>query len=414
MGLKVIRTATGVALLLGAMSSFQASAVVTYLNCPTMQPLPVTSFMPAAMLPIKNTENAFDIGMNQVVRNAVTAAAQVQLKAINSSFNSVMTGMIEASQAQAQNEVEVRRQYQAMELAYKSQVEAQKNMVSTMIHPADPSMMPGGSVSSTSPTYRFVKSVCTAGKMQQALTDKKYTAKIVENRARRAQKIESNIRAVSSVEAMSKEVIDRHYELFCSETDFKNGLCDLASTMPNADIDAFVFLYPTGVDESTGTSPGDSYDYKTLYTYSPTEALAAFQYVKHLAGSLYTTPPTTQELRDPQRIKFAAMYKQVNAALSLSVDTLMSVAQLRDPLNTQGLPMSELDVLNYLVAEAKKPENKRIVSSASPEGQLIEAQKQLALQQRIRFVQLKQRDALSQLKAANVAIDGSVNLLTVK
>ena len=56
---------SSILLMAGTLTAGSANAVVTYANCPTLAPLPVTSFMPAAMLPIQTAENAFDIGMNQ-------------------------------------------------------------------------------------------------------------------------------------------------------------------------------------------------------------------------------------------------------------------------------------------------------------------------------------------------------------
>lgn len=388
--------------------SAQSQAVITYANCPTLAPLPVTAFMPGAMMPIYNTENAFEIGMNQVVRQAVTAAAEIQATAINDSFNTVMESMIKTSQAYQQNKMEVDRQYQGLEMAYMAELADRKNEVENMLFPGDKSMMRPAEgevrvIDQSSPSYKFIHQMCSAGKMQQMLTSKKVVELAIENKNRRSQKITANIQAISSIDIRAKENIDRHYDIFCSEEDKGLGLCDVTSTAPNADLDAFVFMYPTGYDDATS-------DYKTAYTYSAVESLASYQYVKHLTGTLYTPPPTTRELNDPRKIRYVAGYKQLVSALSLSTDALLSVAQAREPVNNEGFIMSSLDSVNYLIEKSKMPANRRILKSASENGKLVEMQRQLSIQQRLRYMIYRQNDKLRNLKAANVALENTLNI----
>lgn len=385
-----------------------AHAVVTYANCPTLAPLPVTNFMPAAMLPIQNAENMFDIGMNQVVRNAVTVATQIQIQAINSSFNSIMENMIKTSQTIQQNKIEIERRYQEMEMAYEADLASRNEQTTKMLFPGDPSMMrprigEDRVIDSASPSYSFIRQMCSAGKMQQMMTSKKVVSKAIENKSRRSQRLVANIQAVSSVEVKAKESIDRHYDMFCSETDLNNGLCDQTSLAPNADLDAFVFMYPTG-------SPAEAdAEYRTIYTYSPVESLAAYQYIKHLTGALHITPPTSQESKDPRKVRYAAAYDQLISAMSVSADAMLSIAQNREPMNSQGRIVSELDGLNSLIEKAKLPESRRVLKSASETGRLVEMQRQMAIQQRIRLMILKQKEILRDMSATRVALENTVN-----
>lgn len=400
---------------LGALATFPkySFAAVTYLNCPTLQPLPVTSFMPGAMMPIYTTENAFEIGMNQVVRQAVTSAALIQANAINNSFNSVMISMIETSQAYQQNKMEIDRRYQELEMAYEADLEARKNEASRMLFPGDQSMMAPKEgevrvIDQNSPSYKFISQMCSAGKMQQMMTSKSVIEKALENKNKRSQKIVENIQAVSSINAKAKESVDRHYDIFCSDGDVDSGLCDTPSMTPNADLDAYVFMYPTGFKDSSGGA--SSNDYATLFTYSPVESLAAYQYVKNLTGVLNIVPPTKQELGTPNRVRFASAYKQLVGAMSISADAMLSVAQSREPINNEGLIMSELDSLNYLIERNKMPEHRRVLKSSSETGKLVELQRQMAIQQRMKLSILKQKDRMRQLKAAHLALDNTLNI----
>ena len=166
---------SSILLMAGTLTAGSANAVVTYANCPTLAPLPVTSFMPAAMLPIQTAENAFDIGMNQVVKTAVSMATEMQAQAISSSFSSILQSMIETSQAYDNNKFEIERQYAELMMAYEMDLAAKKEELDNMLFPGDPSMMqpkPGEvrQINSESPSYKFVKEMCSAGKMQQAMT----------------------------------------------------------------------------------------------------------------------------------------------------------------------------------------------------------------------------------------------------
>ncbi len=395
----------------GMMASFQSSAVITYANCPTLTPLPVTSFMPGAMMPIKNTQTAFDVGMNQVVRQAVTAASQLQIQAIETSFNSVMQNMIETSQAHQKDLMDLEIRFQEMEMAYEAKLSSQKENLERMIFPGDPSMMPveegqSRTINESSPSYKFIREMCTAGKTQQMLASKNVVSKALENKNRREQKITANLQAVSSVDSRAKENIDKHYDLFCSEDDVEDGLCEISAPAPNADLDAFVFMFPSGyLSSGAGTA-----EYQTMYTYSPVESLASYQYIKHLTGTLHVSPPTTLELNDPKRVRFISAYKQAVAASSLSADTLLSIAQMREPVNSEGLIVGRLDALNYLIDKSKMPDQQRILKSASEEGKLLEMQRLLSLQQKIQLMLLKQKDRERQLKAARLAVENTLNI----
>lgn len=410
--MRLLKTIAILSLLPVSLVSTKASAVITYLNCPTLTPLPVTAFMPAAMMPIKNTEMAFDIGMNQVVKNAVTAASQLQAESFASSFNSIMKNMVEVSQTTQKDKMQIERQYKELMMSYETALAEEKMQLENMMFPGDPSLMqpkPGEvrQLDSNSPSYRFVKEMCSAGKLQQAMISKKIVANAIEVKNRKSQKIVANIQAVSSVSSKAKENIDRHYDIFCSGLDATLGLCEESSLMPNADLDAGVFLYPTGYVSSGGSND----DYSTAFTYSPAESLAAYQYIKNLSGSLYLLPPTLQEMNNPNRVRFVGGYKQLVAALSMATDSLMYITQQREPINTSGLIMSQLDSMNYLVQKEKLPKYARIVSSASDVGQLTALQKKMAIQRKIELELLKIEDRLRQVKSARVALELNKNSL---
>ena len=96
--------------------------------------------------------------------------------------------------------------------------------------------------------------------------------------------------------------------------------------------------------------------------------------------------------------------------MSISADAMLSVAQSREPINNEGLIMSELDSLNYLIERNKMPEHRRVLKSSSETGKLVELQRQMAIQQRMKLSILKQKDRMRQLKAAHLALDNTLNI----
>jgi hypothetical protein len=95
--------------------------------------------------------------------------------------------------------------------------------------------------------------------------------------------------------------------------------------------------------------------------------------------------------------------------MSVSADAMLSIAQNREPMNSQGRMVSELDGLNSLIEKAKLPESRRILKSASETGRLVEMQRQMAIQQRIRLMILKQKEILRDMSATRVALENTVN-----
>jgi hypothetical protein len=390
-----------------SLCSFKAHAIVTYLNCPTLQPLPVTNFMPGAMLPIENVISAYDVGMNSVIKTAIDMAGQKQVQAINDDFTNIMKAMIKISRSQQQQELELDRQMADMKRSYTSKLAAEKERTKNMLFPSDPAMTPieGGAspiVSVDSPTYKFVKQLCSAAKMQQLSSGKQVRDKALSSMNRRNQKIMSNMQAVSNVNVAAKRNLDMHYDLFCSKEDADEGSCETSSIAPNADISAFNFLFPVGyVQENDELSE----EYRTIYTYSAVESLAAYQYIKNLSGVMYVTPPVTGDYTSDSKMLFVATYKQMVSALSISTDVMLSIAQSREPVNSEGVALSTMDALNYQLHQSNMPHVKRIVRSASPSGKMLELQKQMAISNKLKHMLLKQKEQMRTLEAVELSVD---------
>lgn len=394
----------------------KAHAAVTYLNCPTLAPLPITNFMPAAMLPILNAKTAFDTGMNVTINNAVTYASIRQTTAINDAFSSMMKNMIQVSRSGFQQKIELDRSFDRLEQSYKSELASKEMQFSSMFFPGDPALQkqPDGTegvVSPQGPTYKFVQQLCNTGKIQQALSKPSQKDKAIAAVNRRNQKLTQQIQSTSSVQASAKRIVDAHFDLFCSEADFNNGLCEQVSVAPNADLSAFNFLYPVGYKDENKI---ESSAYQSLYTYSPVESMASYQFVKNLTGVFGAAPPSETERNDPGKSRFVGFYKQLVAANSVATDSLLRISQKREPINKVGLKLGELDLLGYQLAQSSMPENRSIYQSASDTGKLKEIQRQIALNNYIKMLILQQKDAMRRIDAAEVSIQSSLEYLPSK
>lgn len=383
---------------------------VTYATCPTLAPLPITSFTPAAMVPIQNTQRAFDIGMNVTIKNAVTLAATTQLNAINSNFSTLLENSIKLSRSQHEQEMQIEKQFSRIKQAYESHLSQQIKTAYASPFPGDPSVAPprpgqqNTGVSANSPMVTLARNMCNVAKMNQFANSEQSKDKITKSVNRRNQKITASISAVSNVSMVAKQNMDMHYELFCSAEDHANALCQSVSVAPNADISAFNFLYPSGYR-------GENPDYQTMYTYSPVESLAAYSYIRHLTGTLYTAPPSESERKDGTRALFAALHKQSTAVLSMAADVMLEIAQLREPLNNTGTRMSAMDILAYQIESNADPKVRRTSTSATESGKMLEVQRQMVINNQLRLLLLKQKDAQRRLQAADIAISSTVESL---
>lgn len=387
--------------------SISAKAAVVYANCPTLSPLPVVNFMPGAMIPIQNAQMAFDVGMNVTIKNAVTYAATTQVTSINSNFSALIESTIKLSRSQHQQEMEIEKQFARMKQAYESELNGQLQQIVGRAFPSDPIFSDDPEISgstSYSPTLVYARNMCTMAKMNQYSNKKETKDRVTRSINRRNQKITSSIQAVSNVNASAKRTTDMHYEMFCSQEDLNNALCDTVSVAPNADLSAFNFLYPSGFI-STNES------YQTAYTYSPVESLAAYQYIRHLTGSIYVAPPTESEKRDNTKALFTGVYQQTVSAMSMVSDVLLEISQLREPINESGTPLSKMDVLAYQLEQSVNPDNKRIISSSTETGKRIEIQKQMAINNQLRLLLMKQKDAQRRLQAADLSLSSTIETL---
>ncbi|MBE8232719.1 MAG: hypothetical protein HAW67_03220 [Endozoicomonadaceae bacterium] len=379
-----------------------AVEAVPFINCPTLAPLPITAFQPAAMTPINNTESVFDNVMNVVIKQAVILAAQNLANATRNSNVSIVKAVIQASQTRLKDEMELSKNLEEVKLAYVGQLESDVSSNNNHLFPSEKN----SNYEKGSATYSLVKNMCTIAKMHQQSSGNKQQLKIAQEKAKKGRKITRALQSISSVQAASQSKVAAHYDIFCSENDMENGVCNATSAMPEADLSAYNFFYPIG---SKSTNVGVTKEYQTLYTYNPVESFAAFQYIQNVTGQLDVAPPTFDESNQLYKKTFIGRYKQLMSVMSLSSDVLLEMSANREPANKSGVEMSPLDALRYQMAITTDPDNVILSNASSSAGKQIDYLQLLAINNKMQMLLFRQSDASRRLKAASIALDDSLN-----
>lgn len=111
-----------------------------------------------------------------------------------------------------------------------------------------------GVINKDTQSYSYYKNLCNRNKMYSAITspERKNLSNLVVNNTNneKLRKVQE-----SSGAALSQNVIDKHYESWCSESEQQNGICETTpqdENLQNADFSAVNFLNPIG-DETTNS-----------------------------------------------------------------------------------------------------------------------------------------------------------------
>lgn len=397
------------ATLIGFFSS-SSHAVVTYLNCPTLQPLPIIAFEKAAMIPIDNVELSFDTSMNVTIMGAVKASNLMQMQAITSSYTTIMKQYVSSSRNKVKDVMEYDQKMFDMKMSYMGELSVNKSRVDVSLFPSDPINHESVNVANETtapgtPTFTYLQTMCSMAKMNKKAFDAEKQEVVNLRKTSRNLQITDQLTQAQSASVASKQLVDFHYDMFCSATEASAGICE-ESLVPNLDLSAFNLFYPSGYAKDNKVA---SESYMTRYTYNPVESFAAFQYVRNLVSVVDIDPPTDQEKTNPSSARFVGAYKMGVSALSIASDAMLYTTSLREPVNGAGVIMSQLDALNYQLNKTSAPNTTIFMKSSSSNGIGLALSQQLAMQNKIHYLMLKQEDYGRVLDAAHIAIDSFVN-----
>jgi hypothetical protein len=376
---------------------------VTFENCPTLTPLPIVGFQPAAMVPINNVETAFDIGMNVTLKTALKTANLMRMQAINDSYSAIMKSYIKATTNAANKDVELEQQMFDLRRNALAQIETAKDKADSSIFPSDP-VYTGrveGRENVNDNTYQFLIGMCTMSKMVGESFDEESRKRANSTKGRRNLDVAEGLKQVQSTRNAAQQMVDMHYDLFCSEDELAAGVCATASIAPKMDLSAINVLYPVGYIDTNETFTSD---YRTKYTYNQLESFAASQYVKNVVGVLPVPPPSTAELSKPGSQAFVGAFKQSQASLSIAADAIQYVSSLREPVNGAGVIISQLDAIAIQLDQARDTDLSISVQSSSDEGRALAIAQQMAFQNQLQYLLFRIEDYEKMLDASKLAI----------
>lgn len=385
-----------------------SNAVVTYANCPTLAPLPVVAFQPGAMVPINNVETAFETGFNVTLRTAIKTADIIRMQAINDSYSAIMKSYIQATTNAGNKDLELKQQMFDLRRNAMSQIEKAKDKAGSSIFPADAvySGRKEGRKNVNENTFTFLAGMCSMSKMINNSFDQESRQRASTNKSRRNVGVSEKLKQVQSVRSASQQMVDLHYDIFCSEEEFNAGVCGAASVAPKLDINAQNVLYPVGYIDNNAQASGD---YRTRFTYNQIEAFAAERFVNNIVGIVPVAPPSSAEIQRPALQSFIGSYKQAQSALSLAADSLQYISALREPVNSSGVVFSQLESVNYLLKQSRDADANISVNTSSDEGRALAIAQQMAFQNQIQYLLYRIEDYELLLDATKVAIDTNSN-----
>lgn len=307
-------------------------------------------------------------------------------------FSQLTKFLIKQKIAEAEKNLELKDKEQELEMEYKAALRSDiEKAKSRPFGDTDPK----GPVGEF--TYEYMKNMCKRTKMiektQGESARKESTQAITKNNSKNINERQSVVSVVSE----SRKTQDRHYQLFCSEEDQSQGLCDVVSSLPNADLTADTFLYPEGFDS-------DSDVYKTRFTYNETEALAANNFIRNVIGFLPVEPPTPEELGNKSKTQFVTLYNQVLSSLNTASLSFEKAYLNRLPKNKEGVRMSQLDVLNYLVEDMNSIDNQNLESQTRGNSYEMIVQSVMAIKTKIDMEKLLQKERLKLLEATILSL----------
>lgn len=311
-------------------------------------------------------------------------------------FTQLTKFLIKQKVAKSEQDLEIKVKEQELKLEYEARLRADVEKANSSPFG---DTAPDESPTAGTFTYEYMKNMCKRTKMLEKTQGDKARINTTRAISKKSDKNIDKRQSVVSIEAESIKNINKHYDLFCSPSDVDNGLCEMVSALPNADLDANMFLSPEGFKELNTT------DYKTKYTYNELEALGADSFINNVIGVMPISPPTPSELSDKDKAKFVSLYNQLFSSLNIASFSFEQSYQKRLPKNKEGVRLSLLDTLNYLVEDMNSPQNKSLDSNAKANAFEMAYQSVMALKTKIDLEILLQKERLKLLDATLLSLE---------
>jgi hypothetical protein len=342
-------------------------------------------FKPTAMKPIMDVEFSLINDLYIPVFEAVNETTFITGQTFSDSFNKMKQNDVEASIIAREKKMSLDKQLLDYELSFTQNLKAEGEKSKGQFFEDD-----GGEMSQA-----YFKQMCTRSKIAEKVDGSKARYKESTMVAASTNKTVHAQANITSTTAEFRQKQQERYKAFCSFDDHKEGLCEEVSQMQNADLEAKVLLNPVGYKSENGSG------FTTRYTYNPRELDAAKLYASNVIGILGVEPPTINEINDPKKQKFVAMYKHVSSSMNLARYTFNMGIEKRKPLNEEGTKMSNLDYRRFLLSNLNDENKvKSLEDAAGGHGQDIALYMALAMTNKLSLEIYAQKERMKNLEAA--------------
>lgn len=208
----------------------------------------------------------------------------------------------------------------------------------------------------------YFRQICNENKVREQTQSPKSKEKTI---MRITSQVENTLKiqqTATSLESSMRDQVKRSRERYCSEEEFSNGLCPQVSEIPNGDLNAAIFFNPLG-----NSDPSDITE-NTNFTYNEIESVVANDFISNVVGIYPISSPTIEEVQNPRKQQFVAMYNMYLSAITLVKQVLQESYEKRMPIDDFDNSLSYLDYLDQQVKNITSNKNMLLFSNASKSG----------------------------------------------
>ena len=248
-----------------------------------------------------------------------------------------------------------------------------------------------GIVRTDAQSYKFFKDVCKRNKMFSKTSGAEYNAKRSSSVNKSTSAASNRVSSVTgSTNEIATSIVKTHASKYCTafdikynqcvnpelhlciENDLDSGVCkgseNVVFEMTDKDTNAINLVKPKGYD-GTYTFDGAIYDndkprnriedelFDVDYTYTPEQYEAANDFSSTLIFQPSVIAPTIEDKETASKADFVSEYNRYLSVLNVANYSFTNAIQSRKDLELDGeIPMSERDVLKYLINSFGNPE----------------------------------------------------------
>lgn len=352
------------------------------------QSVEISTFGGSAMQDFNDLKINYQQKYHTALLASLTEASEQKMAIMKSGYATLLKTMNENYMALSKAKLEIKTEMLAQELDYKK--ELQNSVINEKNHGAfNDGNGEGGIVRTDTQSYKYFKEVCKRNKMFAKTSGAVYNQKRNNDVNK---KVTAKSKQMSEVTSSTNEIaiaaIKDHASEYCSAFDIKynqcvnpdlklcveddvdSGVCSVTENEvfenTNLDTDSVNFLRPSGNDgrysyEGVELEPAKNRIEDELfdvnYTYTEEQKKGAESFASVLVFQPAVQAPTISEKGDPRNADYVSEYSRYLANLNLSNYSFVNAVQARTDLDLKGeIPMSERDVMRYLIHSLSNPD----------------------------------------------------------